>query len=344
MSRPHMDKATYYRGVRMMPYDLIKELAIAMVGVLVLVLVLSVTLSSPDIPSVTIQSWAKADPVDFVTTATSELAGTSGVATYGPPYNNASDSVQTLWFLHPQEWAGVHVATDAANDFVLSPLKQSTLGDSELASALTTYGGAASDQQTTWLTNYNDALAKATVSSDGLVVVPSGEYGPVPVMMARMLTLGRSGGLDALLLSSDHFYQTDFSKALLFLGDGGYLGNLASAQNLDGSQWGMMNETGRYPGQAWLWLYTMWYQIPPFNSDTGFLGVSGANADLAVVGVMLVLSVLLILVPFIPGLRDIPRWIPIHRLIWRRHYAAIRKTPGGGSAHPSVAGSTGIVP
>jgi len=46
-----------------------------------------------------------------------------------------------------------------------------------------------------------------------------------------------------------------------------------------------MNETGRYPGQAWLWLYTMWCQIPPFNSATGFLGITTANADLAVVGV-----------------------------------------------------------
>ncbi len=337
MSAPRpakMDKATYYRGVRMMPYDLVKELAIAMVGVLVLVVVLAVALSSPDVPSVTIQSWAKADPVDFVTTAASELAGTSDVATYGPPYNTANGAVQTLWFLDPQEWAGVHVATNAANDFVLDPLKQSTVGDSELADALTTYDGAGSGQQTTWLTNYNNALAKASVNGDGMVVVPSGDYGPVPVMMARMLTLARSGGLDALLLSSDHFYQTDFSRALLFLGDGGYLGNLAVAQNLDGSQWGMMNETGRYPGQAWLWLYTMWYQIPPFNSDSGFLGVSDANADLAVVGAMLVLSVLLVLVPFIPGLRDIPRWIPIHKLIWRRHYAEMRTTPVPNSTHP----------
>jgi hypothetical protein len=39
---------------------------------------------------------------------------------------------------------------------------------------------------------------------------------------------------------------------------------------------------------------------------------------------MAVLSVALILVPFIPGLRDIPRWIPIHRLIWRRFYAQQR--------------------
>jgi hypothetical protein len=34
--------------------------------------------------------------------------------------------------------------------------------------------------------------------------------------------------------------------------------------------------------------------------------------------VMAILTLLLVFVPFIPGLRDIPRWIPIHRLIWRR--------------------------
>ena len=34
----------------------------------------------------------------------------------------------------------------------------------------------------------------------------------------------------------------------------------------------MMNETGNYPGQTWLWLYSMWYQVPPFNT--------APNADL----------------------------------------------------------------
>jgi hypothetical protein len=29
---------------------------------------------------------------------------------------------------------------------------------------------------------------------------------------------------------------------------------------------------------------------------------------------------LLMLLPLIPGLRDIPRWIPIYRVIWRRYY------------------------
>lgn len=332
--RQRVDRATYYRGVAMMPYDLVKELAIAMVGVLLFVLALAVVLSSPDVPSLTIQSWAKADPVDFVTTATGELAGTTDVASYGPPYNNGTGSVQTLWFLDPQEWAGIHVATDAANDFVLDPLTQSTLGDSSLAAALAAYNGASNSRQSAWLTNYGTALGAATVDSDGAIVVAAGDYGPLPVLMDRMLKLARSGGLDALLLSSNHFYQTDFSRALLFLDDGAYISNLAQRQQLTGSQWGMMNETGRYPGQAWLWLYTMWYQIPPFSSDNGFLGVSDANADLAVVGVMLVLSFLLVFVPFVPGLRDIPRWVPIHKLIWRRHYASMRGTPQPGSHGP----------
>ena len=33
-----------------------------------------------------------------------------------------------------------------------------------------------------------------------------------------------------------------------------------------------------------------------------------------------VLSLLFVLIPFLPIVRDIPRWIPIHRLIWREHY------------------------
>ncbi len=47
-------------------------------------------------------------------------------------------------------------------------------------------------------------------------------------------------------------------KPLLFLSEEA-LPNRAEQLNLLGSQWGMMNETGAYPGQAWLWLYTFWY-------------------------------------------------------------------------------------
>jgi len=35
---------------------------------------------------------------------------------------------------------------------------------------------------------------------------------------------------------------------------------------------------------------------------------------------MMVLTLALVLVPFIPGVRSIPRMIPLYRLIWRDYY------------------------
>ena len=137
--------------------------------------------------------------------------------------------------------------------------------------------------------------------------------GPLPVMVDSLTQMARSGALDqALVTGKGGFYTTDYTKVLLFLADGSYLGNLADRQHLSGEQWGMMNETGSYPGQAWLWLYTFWYQVPPFNSS--------GNADALVWGVMMVLSAGLILVPFLPGVRSIPRKTKVYRLIWREHY------------------------
>jgi hypothetical protein len=302
-----------FRTVR---YDLLKELAIAF-GVISLVVVgLAAVLSSPDVKPDTIQRWAQEDPVDFVTTATNELAGASLSAQYGPPYNNGTASIQSWWVFHPEEWLGVHQPVDSVNQFVLDPLNTASASDPALGTALTAFTAASSDKQTAWLAAYTTALGTAT--TDGTTVtVAAADDGPVPVLMSSELVVARSGALDGLLLSSaGTFYQTDYTAPLLFMGDGGHLSGLAQDQHLLGTQWGVMNETGRYPGQAWLWLFQMWYQIPPYNTS--------ANVDLLVVLTMAVLSLALLLVPFIPGLRDIPRWIPIHRLIWRRFYAEQR--------------------
>jgi hypothetical protein len=309
----------YYRGVRMVPYDLLKELTYALIGVAVLTLVLAAVFSSPDVRPITIASWAQADPVDFVTTATGELAGSTTSAGYGAPYNNAGGE-QSWGPIAPQVWFGQRIPVDSANAFVLQPLAYASVGNSDLGKALGDWKAASTDQQTKWLSAYTDALAKATVT-DGKVTVADGEYGPLPIMMNGLLSVAQSGGLDGLLLTNGRFYQTDYTQGLLFIGDGGYLDGLATAANLTGSQWGMMNETGQYPGQTWLWLYTMWYQVWPFTSDTGFLGLNGGNADLGIVILMTVLTAALALVPLIPILRDIPRWVPIHRLIWRQYYA-----------------------
>ena len=287
-------------------YDILKEGTIATVVVLVLTIGLSSLLSSPNVPPVTVRSWVQVAPADFLGTAASELDGTSLTASYGPPYNT-NGTPQSEWFA-PADIAGVRQPIDPAKTFVLQPLAQTAPTDPALAAALAAYNAASPAQQTKWATNYSNALTKVKFVN-GTPVLPAGNYGPVPVMLATELTLARSGGIDAALSGAQPFYGTDFTKPLLFLEDGAYYANQATAEHLTGDQWGVMNETGSYPGQPWLWLYQMWYHVPGWRNS--------ANIDLIAIYMTGVATLLLLAIPFIPGLRDIPRWIPVHRLIWR---------------------------
>src|SRR5215467_3455899 len=61
-------------------YDILKEGAVATLVVGALTVVMAGVLSSPDVPPVTMQTWGKVAPVDFVYTAATELNGTSGTA------------------------------------------------------------------------------------------------------------------------------------------------------------------------------------------------------------------------------------------------------------------------
>ncbi|MHB8681828.1 MAG: hypothetical protein ACYDA2_07020 [Acidimicrobiales bacterium] len=300
-------------------YDLVKEFVVALVVVGLLAIGLALVFSSPDDHPVTIRQWSQASPADFLATAVTELDGSSASAGYGPPYN-AGPSQQKIGPLNPESWIGVHVPVDPPNDFVLKPLAIAAASDPSLASALATYDAAPSTQQQHWTTAYEKALGNVNVSGSA-VELPGGGYGPVAPMMNSLLGMARTGSLDSVLLASPQFYGTDYTKPLLFLADGSYMADKAQTQHLQGSQWGMMNETGNFPGQAWLWLYTMWYQVWPFT-HTG-------NADALVWSLMMLLTLGLLLVPLIPGLRDIPRLVPVYRVIWRDHYRRLDEETGG---------------
>ena len=287
-------------------YDIVKEGSIAAVVILILTVALAALLSSPDVPPVTVASWAKAAPADFLGTAASELTGNTLTGGYGPPYNT-NGSPQKIGFA-PAGWFGVTQPIDTAQAFVVKPLAAVAPGNPALAAALATYTAASATQQNTWATNYGTAVQKVTFTG-GIPVVPPASDGPVPVMLASELALARSGAIDADLIAQQAFYGTNYTLPLMFLNDGMYYSGLAQSMNLTGSQWGIMNETGSYPGQPWLWLYQLWYQLPGFRTS--------ANADLIAIYLTGAATLLLLCIPFIPGLRDVPRWIPVHRLIWR---------------------------
>ena len=306
-------------------YDILKEGVIALIVVSLLSIGLAAVFSSPDEPALTFKSWATSAPDNFYITAVGELAGTTESAGYGPPYNNGGDGIK-VGPINLQAASGIRIPVDPANDFVIGPLSQSTKS-AELTAALAAWQSASADQRSKWATDYGDAIA-ATAEGDNpadLSKVAAGDYGPVPTLARALTAMAVAGSYDGVLLGEGGFYALDHTKQILFLGDGSALDDFGTTWHLQGNTWGMMNETGSYPGQAWLWLYSVWYQLPVFNAPddaTGMEATLTSGADAIIFYIMGFLTLVLLLLPFIPGLRSLPRWIPLHRLIWKQYYRA----------------------
>ncbi len=183
--------------------------------------------------------------------------------------------------------------------------------DPGLAAALKKYESAPPAQQKAWDAAYEGALDKVQFRA-GAVIIPPANDGPVPTLLSTELSLARSGALDADLIARHAFYGTNFTYPLMFMEDGSYFAQEAKAQHMYGTQWGVMNETGSYPGQPWLWLYTLWYQVPGVGTSP--------NADLYAVALTGLGTLLLLATPFLPGISDLPRLVPIYRLVWKQWY------------------------
>ncbi|MHB8244260.1 MAG: hypothetical protein ACYDGN_02745 [Acidimicrobiales bacterium] len=341
-------------------YDLIFEGAVAVVFVGILCAGASLLFGSPDggltypggppskpgaaftarywVNAPTITASGRRDPtggaMDFATTVVAELAGTSTTATYGPPYNNTPGAqhigrVSLAGIAH-----GILGLTDpinTANDFVLAPLAQIVAPyDPHVAAAIKTYeaaGGSlapgvaasklASPRQAAWLSAYAKALGKGSIHNGQITVAP-GRYGPVPTLVAAELSIARNGSLDGYFHSGPNQLATNTFRSTMFFSDGALWGDIASAQGINGDQWGVMNELWNFPGQFWLVLYAAPYHIPAIASSS--------SGDLWVGTLVIIIGMILqLLLPWIPGLRDIPRLIPFYKVAYRRYYAMVKK-------------------
>jgi len=139
----------------------------------------------------------------------------------------------------------VRIPVDPAQAFVLGPILQAAATNPTLKAQLTQFNAASVKQQAAWEDAYGKALAQAKESPPHLIV-PVCVCGPVTPMMTALLSMGQSGAMDGLLLTSAHFYQTDYTRPLLFMQNDA-VATRAASFNLLGSTWGVMNETGNYP-------------------------------------------------------------------------------------------------
>ena len=92
---------------------------------------------------------------------------------------------------------------------------------------------------------------------------------------------------------------------------------------------GLLNETGSYPGQPWLWLYQLWYHVPGFATRptwTSLIYLTGAATRSCSCWCLT------------PGLPAFPRWIPVHRLVWRNATPGPRSPAARGPVWPNGPG------
>ena len=211
MSNAELNEAARHYDGPYKPYDLIRELCVAIAVVGALAVLLTIFFSSPDERPSTIAQWSRQMPVDFVSTAVSELDGSSGTAGYGPPYNHNGDG-QQIAFIHLQKWLGVSHPIDTAQDFVLTPLASIPF-DPALRKATAAYQAASAKTQTAWTTATNCALGKATrASAGGPRRARARQLRARSDEMNALLGLAQSGGLDGDLLTSNQFFQTDYTR------------------------------------------------------------------------------------------------------------------------------------
>lgn len=304
---------------RQIPYDLVRELTLSVLGIGALVLILSVIFSTPDVPPLSAKQVVYQDPLLLVQTELRELGGQSSIALYGPPYNHQNGSLQGFGWFSPQSWAGVQLPLDTAKVDVIKPLRLVAIIDPVLKGALQTWEKASTIKQTVWIHNNEKAL-KASSIVDNQIILPNSmrdAYGPVPEMSNAYLKLAKTGLLEAAIDGEDGSAPLiNRTKSILLFEmhvDAAY----ATQFNLLGQDWGVIQETGNYPGAVWLWYYTLLYQIPPYNTSP--------SADLLVVLTVILTTGILLFIPFIPGLRSIPRWLGIYKLIWRSYYREQRQ-------------------
>ena len=210
-----------------------------------------------------------------------------------------------------QSLSGVRPPIDTANAFVVGPLKTMQSADAALADVVGRTPRVAAEVVDGYATALADDKATALRLPLRATTARARDDRRIDLDGAERSARRRCGRRERVL-------QPELTPAILFLGDGTYFEDLATRAAPHGRPMGDDERNGQLPGPVVALAVLPLLQIEPFASasqrrprhrpDHGIADPPSAHCS-----------------PFIPGLRTLPRWIPIHRLIWRDYYA--RQTP-----------------
>lgn len=261
----------------------------------VVVVVVAAVVGSPNWPRTTIADATKGNPGGAILAFTQELDGTA----------TSTSNAQEFGMGDPRQV------------FVMNPLRQAaSLLGSDVQSAITTYDSSTAQQQQAWASAYDKALGAITASGGGdMGGMPSpdyskidtlkGNFGPVPVLVKADLQLAQNGYLEQYMQAVDPGHS--FHLVNIWLYDHPDLLNTAVDQGLTDDQWGMVKERGFSVGP--------WYLFVPAVFHVYFPG--GTTGQGFVLWNLLFAAILLFVVPLVPGVRDLPRYLKLYRFIYR---------------------------
>lgn len=262
-----------------------------------MVVVLGLIVGSPDWPQATIKKVSTMQPGGTIWAVTQELDGTSA------SYTNTHE----------------YGMSDPAKRLVIDPLKSASwaLSPSE-QSALDQFLAASSSQQRQWAMNYDQAIQKAAgmnrMGGNGMGTTPvpsmakieplTGNFGPVPEIARSILKLSKNGYLETYFqgISPSNVYQ----YTNIWLYDQPYLLNTAIKNGLTDDQWGMIKERGFFVGP--------WYLIVPAIAHVELPG--GSNGPGFIFWNGLIALFFVVLFPLVPGLRSIPKYLRLYKLVY----------------------------
>jgi hypothetical protein len=323
-SQPAADNDTSTRASDRPPERLVRHVfwkyPILSVVLLVVVATVAFAVGSPNWPRDTIASVTRANPGGAILAFTQELDGTATSSGNAAEYGMG----------------------DPGQVFVLGPLRQvAPLWRADFRAALATYDAATPQQELAWAKAYDDALGTITPMSSGdmggtsgpdymKIGTLKGDFGPVPVIVQADLLLAQNGFLEQYLQAVDPGHS--FHLVNIWLYDHPNLLNTAVAQGLTDDQWGMVKERGFSVGPWYLFIPAVFHVYFP----------NGADGTWFVLWNLLFAAILMFVVPLVPGVRDIPKYLKLYRFIYRYPLSGELAKPALVERHGATHGGTEV--
>ncbi|MGC8538175.1 MAG: cytochrome b N-terminal domain-containing protein [Candidatus Micrarchaeia archaeon] len=276
----------YKKGI---PYSMVpanhKTMYRRMVYVLVIILLFAVFLRAPYVAPLTIQGVAQEHPNAMAITLLNEFNYSSGTATYLDTIDPYTFSTRDAYVLKPYaEYVNI---SHSRNEVDVLFAENASSQEAILKSAYAYF-------------KHNGTIQNGTNSSNPLINIVS-----------RLTDLAQTGAYQPIL-QSETASGLNQTYVIRFLADTGVLYSTATEYGLRTSQWGMIRAGG-------MWWQIGSYWVAPYN----YLEIITAGmpwwSDLENGTVGAIVFALLVFLPYIPGLRDIPDKLRLYKIFWNRY-------------------------